>query len=521
MQPPSKVVILDHDDGEESNDDELLELRLKALKTKLQRIDQEQQEKFKDEEEKLRIAALSSALFKKKEEIREKVKRKKQKDEQRPYSPSDQPLLMEDMILSPLGSPLVDCQEIDMDISDSNSPVMTAEKASSDMDIAESPQSIDDEDGLEIDEDEIALRAQLLTSMAKKKQEEKVQAKKKEEEKKQIVENLKQTVQRIKQKKQPTNDNPSGNLALALERIRSKLVQSNNQDQRKLEEVMRIENTKLQTQVEVVCEPIEPMIELGELDKSKDATLATITDTKNIPLISEGKATKSRLVTSLESVIKPVKKLIITVNQNSDSDFEECELSPKKTVKRVVRRTVLGSEKRETKNAEFESRLDNFLKNIRQQQEELSVNIANTPAASSAVKHLPLSSQKEYEKLVAKMKFLEAEKRKRMRARQLKQRTKSTSQSLTTTSTGPSTTKPSPIKSPTITVANKKPTPEKLKASQNDAVIANTKTSDDKISNTLMKISLLDQEAQQRLMVKTESNYRTHRWVVMNSHIIS
>lgn len=535
-KPPTPVIQIDDEDdqGDESNDDELLELRLMALKTKLERIDNDQHQVETREEEELRIQALKSAVFKNRDEIREKMRKKKQKDEQRPYSPSDQPFLDdEDMVLSPVESPQVDCHdEIDMDISNSNSPAEEL-KELSDMDIVESPQSLgSDENSREVDEDEIALRAQLLTSMAKKKQEETVQAKKKEAEKKQLTENLKLAVQRIKQQKRPKETEPTPSehlLASALERIRSKLVQSNNMDQKKLEEVMRIENTKLQTNVEVF-QPIEPIVEESvELDKSKEAAtalMATITDTKNIPLINEGRSTKkSRLITSLDAVMRPVAKLIITVNNDSDTDdYDECRFS-RRTVKRTVRRTVSGCEKRELKNVEFESRLDNFLRNIRQQQEELSVNVPSsassaTNSASSAVKHLPPSSQKEYEKLIAKMKFLEAEKRKRMRARQLK-RTKSNSQTIST-STEPTA---SALTAPTPTTVAKR-SPDKPKMCQTATVIkpqaTPTKTSDDKISNTLMKISLLDQEAQQRLMIKTESNFRTHRWVdaiIFTSHM--
>lgn len=533
-----KIIEIDNDvemeEDEESNDDELLELRLMALKTKPEVRDEWNNNKEKEkveskEEEELRIQALKSAVFKNKDEIRMKMLRKRQKDEQRPYSPSDQ--IEEDMILSPLGSPLVvdevNHQEIDMDIS--NSPELLMEKESSDMDIAESPQSLDDENNHDVDEDEIALRAQLLTSLAKKKQEEKVQLKKKEQEKKKLTENLKLAVQRIKQKKQPrvnetapsstlcsniniNNDNNRTLVSSALERIRCKLVQSNNQEQKKLEEVMRIENTKLQTNSEI--EAVEPLA--VDLDKSNrtnevDPTFSTITDTKNIPIINEEKAkVRSRLVTSLDAVIKPVNKLIIQVNNDSDSDDESIM---RKTVRKATKRTASGSEKRDMKNAEFETRLDSFLKNIRQQQEELSVVNRPVTPTSSAVKHLPPSSQKEYEKLIEKMRFLEGEKRKRMRARQLK-RSKTNSTSQTQNQTPIITTETSTAKLPVVV---NKVTPEIRKLSQNEPVIASKQrkeTSADKISNTLKKISLLDQEAQQRLMIKTESNFRMHRWVV-------
>ena len=95
----------------------------------------------------------------------------------------------------------------------------------------------------------------------------------------------------------------------------------------------------------------------------------SITDTKNIPRKSYLKK-QSKLITSLKDVIRPVPKLIITLNDSdSDSDVEIKRKSPpKKTTRRIVR-TSGTKPKSPSAQPEFQKNLDSFLKNIRSKQE--------------------------------------------------------------------------------------------------------------------------------------------------------
>ena len=111
----------------------------------------------------------------------------------------------------------------------------------------------------------------------------------------------------------------------------------------------------------------------------------SITDTKYIPRKSNLK--QSKLITSLKDVIRPVPKLIITLNASeSESDVEIKRKSPsKKTPRRIVK--APGSKAAGSKaQPEFEKNLDNFLKNIRSKQE--------TPKTSSSAAKATLSATK-------------------------------------------------------------------------------------------------------------------------------
>lgn len=502
-----KNIVHDDDSQSENEDDELLELRLMALKTKPEvrdLLDDTETTTKEEEEESLRVQALRSVLNQEKIiELRKKKLMKKIRDNNRPYSPTDQPEV--DMILSPLGSPFIEeeIQEVDMEICDSPA---SSVKETSDMDIAESPPQVStvSEDSEAVADEEIALRAQLLISLTRKKQEEELL--KKKDETKEITENLKLAVQRIKQKKQvpaiPTES--SKKFSAVLEKLRSKQVQYQTQEEKKLEEVMMIENKQLQSNVVVTLpQSIEPSTEDIVPEKiiqpEIDPTFSTITDTKNIPIISSKQSeVKSRLVTSLDNVIKPVAKLIISVNMD-DSDTDGDEVKIKRNVVRKITKVV---KRDNSKKSAFEMKLDSFLKNVRQQQEDLTNTKVADLSKSSAVQHLPLSSQREYQNLVKKMEILEEEKRKQIRLRQLK-RTKTSSES------------------PKVADATAMPIPKPL---ENHSIIEpketviqkvelpkEAETLSERISNTLKKINLLDEEAQNRLMFKTEVNYKKHR----------
>lgn len=118
------------------------------------------------------------------------------------------------------------------------------------------------------------------------------------------------------------------------------------------------------------------------------------------------------------------------------------------------------------------------------------------------MKHLPLSSQREYEQLLQKMKVIEDARNKKHKARQLK-RTKSfsrisesfdqTEAPLTVAST-PAELSPKKTVSTAITSQHAK----KPKAT-------------DTITENLTVISQLDAESQQRILKKSESNLKVHR----------
>lgn len=111
----------------------------------------------------------------------------------------------------------------------------------------------------------------------------------------------------------------------------------------------------------------------------------SITDTKYIPRKSNFK--QSKLITSLKDVMKPVQKLVITLNASeSESDVEIKRKSPlKKSPRRIVK--ALGSKTAGTKTLpEFEKNLDSFLRNIRSKQETTNTSPSPTKPSLSTPK---------------------------------------------------------------------------------------------------------------------------------------
>lgn len=554
----SEMVIAGTDDeDDESSDEELLKLRLNALKSKQEvkeLIDLSDDEEIVSarpvalvptEEDNLRILALKSAVLKKKEFFKERKKLRMMENE-RPYSPSDDltPMVIEDdamsMVLSPLGSPFNnDVNEmeqqnvVDMDIC--FSPV-NEEKETSDMDTAPSPNN--ESNGLENESaevedvnEEIALRSLLLTSIHKKKEVEKARTPSPESI---TIENLKLAVQRIKQKnKMPSPAIKSGTKTIAMILAEKKknqevkatpcaIVSDNLESSEQPIEVPArddpapppVDNFLFRTVMNDVMKPPEPLKVVQpkiQLEQSKvvplvdaDINISTITDTKNIPLLPAGDAVKrSRLVTSFESVTRPVSRLVISVNADSESDDDSARRR-KTPTKRIVRAPSGAKPKPKAPLVQpgFEKNLENFLKGIRDQTgSEAKVEPPKAPPAvtaksssPSSVKHLPLSSQVEYEQLLKKMKQLEAEKQKRIKGRQLK-RTKSNLGALEP-----------PAVLPTLP-------PKKVEVTAEPKAVASKKSSTEKITDSLSKIGQLDEAAQQRLIEKTEINYRNHRCV--------
>jgi hypothetical protein len=532
-------------DGDSDFDEELMTLRLKALKSKQEvkeLIEGENQQKPQTEpteEENLRILALKSAVLKKKEFFKERKKQKMLENE-RPYSPSDA-LPELDMDMSPLGSPFneisIDNQEVDMEISND-------EKETSDMEIVDEQVEIVD------DEEEIALRSLLLTSIHKKKEEVEIEKSPEDSsgtEQVMLAQSLKMVVQRLKQKKAqevppvvsiPVKSSGTKTIAMILAEQKGKKKRSaidlvgkkiSQEKKLKLEEtVNKIHSSPEEVhgdpenqrndrsflirtivndippeiaQVPVVdtqpkspsppkdleTQPPSPQhaIEIQPASPH-DASFSTITDTKNIPLIPlTDPAKKSRLVTSLENVIKPVPRLIIPVRSDETETDEELKPPVSKKVRKVIRPTA---KPKPAAQPEFEKNLESFLKNIRKEQEKKSETGVPKPSLSS-VKHLPKSAQLEYGQLIEKMKVLEEAKRKTLRARQLKQ-------------IKPNSEQP---QAPTIKIPIKVPSPKKQIST------VTTKKTKDIIADSLSKIPHLDEGAQQRFMEKTENNYKNHR----------
>ena len=573
-----------------SGDDELLTLRLNALKSKqeVKELIDLTEEEFEEtskplkvpqgptEEDSLRILALRSAVLKRKDFIKER-KKQKMLESERPYSPSEdlQPLGL-DMILSPLGSPFneteAENEDIDMDISNSSG---SDEKETSDMDITTSPNNaqmtnppVDEDDE---NDEEFALRSMLLTAIHKRKEEEKSpspvpEAPKNNGSEASLAKNLKLAVERIKQKNHIINPVPqkSGHktIAMILAEKKNKTKQVENQES--IPNLNKGDNDNDSACVENFHEDFLPknpsipdrsndaviphivstpsttrvadgilirtitndLVQIGPkpLDQTElehlsindrsilqaEASISTITDTKNIPLLSgKNKSTRSRLITSFES--KPVERIVINVNADSDSDEESVKSARtiKKTPRRIVRSPA--SKSKLSVPIGFESRVDSFLKNIRLEQEKTDAEKPSTKKAieqvkssnlkvpvSSSVKHLPLSSQVEYEQLLQKMKVLEDAKQKRFKSRQHK-RAKTSSCSSEQIPKAPA----APVVMPVI---------ETKKAVISKVDLA--KKSNEKISESLAQIPQLEKAAQQRLVEKTELSYRNHRCVL-------
>lgn len=498
-------------EGDSDDDEELLYLRLKALKSKQEvkeLIERENQDKPQvvpepTEEESLRILALKSAVLKKKDFFKERKKQKMLENE-RPYSPSDAlPELEMDMSLSPLGSPFneinIDNEEVDMEISND-------ERESSDMDVAPSPQQVETVG----EDEEIALRALLLTSIHKRKDRVVKSPEIKSPEGSSgtdqvlLAQSLKMVVQRLKQKKAreatpvvPVNSSKSGTKTIAMI-----LAEQKGKKKRVSNERSEVKEKKLKLDVEPsevamidreIEEPLmkplevlpEPLPELAEIQPAspQDSLFSTITDTKNIPLLPVAeKAKKSRLVTSLESVIKPVSRLIIPVRCDETDTDDDKKPPVKKTARKIIR---APAKPKLSAQPEFEKKVESFLKNIRKEQEKKSEARVEKPSLSS-VKHLSKSAQLEYEKLLAKVAVLERAKEEALKAQELK-RTKSNSEQL---------------QAPAVQV--RKPSPKK-------PVVTIVKKTTDKIAESLSMIPQLDEAAQMRFIDKTEQTYKNHR----------
>lgn len=572
-----------------SDDEELLKLRLNALKSKqevkelidITDVDSEEPMLLPapvaepTEEDQLRIMALRSTLLKKSKLLRLR-KKLKMLENDRPYSPSEEltPLMIDNdaMILSPLGSPFNEVPEIthqeDMDIC--NSP-FNEEKESSDMDTAPSPgeaQLAQENSPPQDDNDEeVALRSLLLKTFYKKKE---VSPSRTPSPKAVLSEsgtettrNLKLALQRLKQKEKKPEPPPlppppvvkSGTktIAMVLAEKKNKVIKTKVNKAVVMPEApdqqLPIETEKtppepqLQTEppVEAPVEsasfmfrtikndfvmnqkeidgkampgpPPKPAPRISPIDSVDVNLFSTITDTKNIPLLpTTDKPARSRLITTL--VPKPVQRLVISVNADSDTD-EESARSRKVPVSkpRIVHAPVRL--KVPVAPPSFELKLDSFLKKIRENtfdnptpttSKAVDKPMEQSKTASSAatkhssfVKHLPLASQLEYEELLKKMKILEEKKQKRLKARQLK-RTKSNSG--LEPSASDVTAKPPIAPPPKKTKIAETPKPEAVKKKPND-----------KIAESLGKIPQLDLEAQQRLIVKAEINFKNHRCV--------
>jgi hypothetical protein len=548
------------------------------------------------EEEQLRIAALHSAVLKKKDHFK-KLKRLRKMENERPYSPSDifDPIHLEDaeelspmdLELStspPMKSPIsthddINQEEVDMDISltpPPSSPTIFADEAAKiddydlpqddreliDMEIVSSPQH-----KVENNDDEDELRSMLLMSMNK-------QRKEKDDFEPDIAFNLKMAVERIKQQKQHpiivTSKSKSGNktIKMVLEEKKRKKVSGERSATNDMEVTisMNDDNSKISTDTQnqrnvdlntndsqhelsesaLIRKIIDTTVQIPYEQPEKepvvmpiveDSVFSTITDTKNIPLlpqkILELKKRDKRLITSLESVIRPVTPLIINLNADScssDDDNNTAEIiikgadnhgatskTVKKTARKIIRLNQLSTnsnnnsaESSSKGENSFQKNLDYFLKNIRNQQEKIitqkdqksSAFENNDNNALSAVKHLPLSSQKEYQKLLTKMKELQQIKKQRHQARVLK-RTKSSSNCIEVDNFSQENCV-THEKPPEIKDSSKLPVPKILVP-----IAESVKKS--KIDETLSKIPLLDEAARKRLVEKTEKNFINHR----------
>lgn len=512
-----------------------------------------------NEEDFLRIAALRSAILKKKDHFRKRKQLRKLENE-RPYSPTDnfEPIIdvAMDLSNSPLGSPFHNScdinEEVDMDISNSPSEVqenLEDNREACDMEIVCSPQPKQEIINEENDE-ELALRSMLLSSInvKKKNSDENITDRLSENDQElsapaspQLdITNLKMAVERLKQQKQhvivSNKSGKSGTKTIKMileEQKNKKIIKDTHVNV--AEDELNTGNNELTSDVNNSLSEIknehtakEEIFELSEtsliekitnnsqspqnrneddsaLDKvsltiePSDSSFSTITDTKNIPLLPEKKI-ENRLVTSLDSVIRPVTPLIITLSIESSDD--EYDKKGKKTIRKVTHASKSSA-------PDFQTNLDNFLKNIRSQQELSQVNRTTSKSSTSsskentqispktsAVRHLPLSSQVEYEKLVQKMKILQEAKQQRQKAGTLKRTKSSSDQS-------------NPSQNSNSSTSSKKQ--QKQSEDQPKITAKEVENKSSKIDDALGKIPLLEEAARSRLIEKTENNYLNHR----------
>lgn len=507
-----------------------------------------------NEEELLRIAALRSAIIKKKDHFRKRKQQMKMENE-RPYSPSDnfQPFIdAVDLSNSPLGSPFhetnhndINNEDVDMDIS--SSPDENSRDACEILVTSPQPKSVPEISPENEDENEDELRSMLLSSIGdRKKDNEKEKISENELDELSapsspstvIAKNLKLAVERLRQQKQqvavPIVSQKSGTKTIKMileEQKNKKLIREEAQTSHKEaviessvakgiieSEIAGSNSTKNLTEIEqsealliekISTDQMLPPVDItAEVTQSAsveiaDSFFSTITDTKNIPILPEAKKIDNRLVTSLDSVMRPVTPIVISLGAESSED--EYDRRAEKSRKKDM----------QPKN-NFEKDLDNFLKNIRTQHEKsevtktgssnLKLTKSQTSPKTSAVKHLPLSSQIEYEKLLQKMKTLQEAKQQRQKEGTLK-RTKSTSSA----NDQPNSTTSTLTSSESLVRKKQAKSPEK-KVVQKESTIAKepvAKTS--KIDDALSKIPLLDEAARLRLIEKTENNFLNHR----------
>lgn len=533
------MAIMINSDDESSDEELLLQLRLDALKSTLKSTttNSEVKElevecpipaKVPTEEDNLRILALKSAVLKKKEFFRER-KKQKMLENLRPYSPSDDltALVVDDdaMTFSPLGSPFNEVemiQEVDKDISPQNSPLNKVDTID----------TLNEATVVEEDNDEETLRSLLLSSLPKKltKSDETPQ----DSESESIAQNLKMAVKRLKQKKE--------NLGLAETLLGAtykgatikgnktiKMILEEQKSKQKTRKTAATETTETtenggqSTSVDVELTSNDPQLSIllqpsvpstkqlptanqmpPENVQAPDSFFSTITDTKNIPLIPDSNQVKrSRLITNITEVIKPVAKLVIRINADSETEDENSRLrkSPlKKNARKIIRAPA-------NVQPGFEKKLELFLSSIRQKQEssadtsnktasesreqEKTAQVAPMSAPEPSVNLLPKSSQIEYEQLKQKMKILEEK-----QLRKLK-RTKSTSIASEPQQQQKEST---PSRAPVAVSTSKNPEPIRTL---------------DKVKQSLAQVPNLQPEGKERLVVNAEKVYRNHRFVLV------
>lgn len=480
--------------GEDYDDDcELIALRLSALRSKQElkefspKPEQNQQiEEIEHEEELLRIDALRSALLKKKDHFMEK-KLTRKLEKEKPYSPTDDldKILDDDAVeLTPprMQSPQDDINQMDMEIS--NSPILHE-------------QTFVNQEENDNEEEERVLRSMLLSSISNKRK----------AEEKNVAINLKLAVERLRQaqqRQQVSVFSPPPKVPVRLQATKKSGTKTIKMllEEKKIRKIENVSEYHAQIEAENVLlnkitneqnEKIEslptPLVEDIMAAAENNILLPTISDTKNIPLLSKDTdynirgTKKSRVLTSL--VKHNVKPLIINVNaESSDDDVgdpsqHENNDGSKNTHRKIIRvndskvtmKTIVDPQHQQHIDI-IEKQVENLLRKIRLQSE-------NQPSKSivrnTAVNHLPRSSQIEYAMLMEKMRILEETK---IIRRQLK-RQKSSSN-------------------------------DAIKNDTNQAENLKKKFATEKVEDTLSKVQLLNETARERFAFNAENKYLDH-----------
>ncbi|XP_055313430.1 uncharacterized protein LOC129574883 [Sitodiplosis mosellana] len=167
-------------------------------------------------------------------------------------------------------------------------------------------------------------------------------------------------------------------------------------------------------------------------------TKATTTNLSKMDAIR--KSTGSPVITTWTA--KPVKKLIISLNEDSSTDNDDMDCDESATNKRTDADS--GSQSNDSNNT-FQFRLDQFLQTVRANTDAIleskqvvtpatakaaqktadkstnnaasKVQITSKAESSKAVAHLPMSSQLEYHRLLNRMKLLEKQKEQKSRVK--------------------------------------------------------------------------------------------------------